>query len=164
MKLNRRQFLTFSAAALLTGCADGADRVAIPPGTTLILLRHADRDGEMLNVKGRARAQALVAALDGVAIDAIYSPGLQRNLDTAAPLAAARGLTVQRIPVENPAARLMAEGSGKTIVWVGNKGNLRSIWDAIGAPEPPPLEYGDLYLVTRARVGSPRVERRRFVA
>jgi hypothetical protein len=160
--LPRRSFLVLTAAALTACAAPG--QVTIPPGTTLIVTRHGDRDGsdEMLNDTGRARAQALVDALKGIPIDAIYSPGIQRNLDTAAPLATARGLTVQRIPAENPAARLMALGAGKTIVWVGNKGNMQSIWDALGAPEPPPLTYGDLFIVTRARVGSPLVERRRY--
>lgn len=159
--LHRRQFMALGAAAVVSACA-APGRVAMPEGTTLIVLRHGDRDDENLNDKGRARAAALVPALAGVPIDAVYSPGIKRNLDTAAPLAQARGLTVQRIPAENPAARLMAEGAGKTIVWVGNKGNLASIWKALGAPDPAPLQYGDLYFVTPARFGSPRVERMRF--
>jgi histidine phosphatase superfamily protein (branch 1) len=158
---HRRQFLAISAAAVLGGCATPG-QVAMPADTTLIILRHGDRDAEELNETGRARAAALVPALASVQIDAIYSPGIKRNLDTAAPLAAARGLTVQRIPTENPAARLMAEGAGKTIVWIGNKGNLASIWQALGAPDPAPLQYGDLFFVTPARFGSPRVIRQRF--
>ena len=159
--LMRRQFLLMSTATL-AACTAAGTHVAIPRGTKLIILRHADRDGDNLSAKGKARAQALVAALDGIPIDAIYSPGIQRNMDTAAPLAKARGLTIQRIPAENPAARLMAEGAGKTIVWVGNKGNLAAIWDALDAPKPAPLAYGDLFIVTRARIGSPIVTRRRF--
>lgn len=158
---HRRHFLSLTAAATLSACATSGG-VAIPPGTTLIAVRHADRAGEELTKAGRDRAEALVAALQGMPIDAIYAPGIKRNLDTAAPLAKARGLTVQRIPAENPAARLMAAGAGKTIVWIGNKGNLQSIWDALSAPEPAPLQYGDLFIVTRARIGSPIVERRRF--
>ena len=156
-----RRTLIFLCLAAFAACASPG-QVAVPQGTTLIILRHADRDGEDLNAKGIARAEALVTALKGIRIDAIYSPGIKRNLDTAAPLAAARGLEVKRIPAENPAARLMAENPGKTVVWIGNKGNLQSIWDAIAAPEPAPLAYGDLFFVTRARVGSPIVERRRF--
>jgi len=155
--LTRRLFLLASLAA----CAP-TGHVPIPKGTRLIILRHADRDGDDLSAKGRARAEALVAALADEPVDAIYSPGIQRNLDTAAPLAKARGLEIQRIPAENPAAKLMAAGAGKTIVWVGNKGNLQSIWDALSAPEPPPLEYGDLFIVEPARVGSPIITRRRF--
>jgi len=158
--LTRRIFL-LAAVSTLSACA-APGHVAMPAGTRLIVLRHGDRDGEDLNAAGRARAKALVAALDGVAIDAIYAPGIKRNLDTAAPLARARGLGVQRIPAENPAAQLMAQGAGKTVVWVGNKGNLQAIWDALGAPEPPPLGYGDLYIVERSDGGRLRVERRRF--
>lgn len=157
----RMRVLKILSLLILAACATPGS-VAIPPETTLIILRHGDRTTENLNEKGIARAEALVAALEGIPVDAIYSPGIQRNLDTAAPLAKARGLTVQRIAPENPAPRLMAQGAGQTIVWIGNKGNLRTIWDSLAAPEPPPLEYGDLFFVTRARVGSPLVERRRF--
>ncbi len=157
--LDRRHFLGLIAAALIAAPAQAG--IAIPPGTKLIIVRHADRTGEDLNEKGKARAQALVAALDGIPIDAIFSPGFNRNLDTAAPLAAARGLTVTRIPANNPAARLMFEGAGKTIVWIGNKGNLQSIWDDLAAPGPAPLEYGDLFIVEPGSSG-PRVTRRRF--
>ncbi len=135
--------------------------VAVPPGTTLIILRHSDRTGEDLNAKGIVRSEALVPALAGIGIDAIFSPGIRRNLDTAAPLSTARGLPVQRIPAKNPAAALMAKGGGKTIVWIGNKGNLRSIWADIAAPGPPPLEYGDLFIVTLGN-GALHVDRRRF--
>ena len=162
--LHRRHFLALAASSV-TACTVGGSTsggVRVPPGTTLIALRHGDRAGDQLSEKGRERADALVTALNGIPIDAIYSPGIQRNLDTAAPLAKARGMPVQRIPAENPARKLMALGAGKTIVWVGNKGNLQSIWDALGAPEPAPLSYGDLFFVTPARIGSPRVERRRF--
>ena len=159
--LHRRLFLGLVVFLAACSTVSSPGQVPFPPDTTLIILRHADRTGEDLNETGLTRAQALVQALDGIPIDAIYSPGIQRNLDTAAPLAQARGLQIQRIPADNPAARLLAEGRGKTIVWVGNKGNLQSIWDAIAAPEPPPLTYGDLFIVTKARIGSPLVERRR---
>ncbi|WP_172298395.1 histidine phosphatase family protein [Pseudoruegeria sp. HB172150] len=159
--IDRRRFLTLCAAfAALPVRADAP--VAMPPGTTLIILRHADRTGDHLNARGQARAEALVAALDAIPIDAIYAPGIRRNLDTAAPLAAARNLTVQRIPGERPAPVLMSAGAGRAIVWVGNKGNLASIWQDLGAPDPAPLDYGDLFIVTRAPDGTPVVARHHF--
>ena len=114
-----------------------------------------------MNQLGRARAQALVAALEGTAIDAIFAPDIQRNLDTAAPLAQARGIEVQTLPALDPAPDLMARGAGQTIVWVGNKDNLQSIWDRLALPGPPPLEYGDLFIVEKAPIGPARVLRRR---
>lgn len=159
--MHRRAMLA-GPLLLLAGCATTGSRVSLPPGTRLIVLRHGDRDGENLNARGRERAAALVPALDGVEIDAIYSPGIQRNLDTAAPLAAARGLPITRIPADDPAARLVRENAGRTVVWVGNKGNLAQIWEALGAEDPPPLQYGDLFIVERGALGQPRVTRRRF--
>ncbi len=164
--IQRRAVLLIVAGALAS-CATtttGTGRVRMPAGTRLIVLRHADRVGEDLTPEGEARARALVGALEGIPVDAIYSPGIKRNLDTAAPLAAARGLAVERIAAETPAATLMARGAGRSIVWIGNKGNLQSIWDALGAAEPPPLDYGDLYIVEPGRPGPPRVTRRHFGA
>ena len=121
-----------------------------PPGstTTLILLRHADRMvlSSDLDEDGRARAAALPAALEGTHIDAIYSPDLTRNLDTVAPLAKQRGLTVKVIPVSRVAARLISENPGKTVLWVGNTTNLEGIYEDIGGEGPPPVVYGDLYI------------------
>ena len=151
-------------AALLLASAALADIVAIPPGTTLIALRHADRTGEDLNAKGIARAAALPAALEGVPIHAIFSPGFDRNLDTAAPLAEARGLQITRMTPKNAAARILAASAGKTVVWVGNKTNLAEIWEDIGAEDPPPLAYGDLFFVTSDPSGMPIVMRKYFGA
>ncbi|MEM7241986.1 MAG: histidine phosphatase family protein [Pseudomonadota bacterium] len=152
--ITRRLFVIF--ALLILAVPSWAQKVAIPDGTTLIILRHADRSGEDLNALGRARAEALVAALDGIDIDHIFSPSIQRNLDTAAPLATARGMEIERIAAGKPAAKLISEGAGKTIIWIGNKGNLKSIWDDLGAPGNAPLMYGDLFFVTPG----PVVERR----
>ncbi len=156
--LTRRLFLLSALAA----CTSKPRSVELPPGTRLIIYRHADRDGEDLSAKGIARAQAFADALKSERIDAIFSPGIQRNLDTARPLADAKGLTISRMPQENPTARLMREGAGKTIVWVGNKGNLAQIWADLGAQDPAPLAYGDLFIVTRGPGGIPRIERKRI--
>lgn len=125
----------------------------------LIILRHADRAEEHLTAKGRARAEALPDALRDQEIDAILSPGIQRNLDTAAPLAKATGVPITRIPMEGAAQGIAAQGPDTTVVWVGNKGNLADIWDAFGIPGDPPLNYGELFIVTRQN-GRFDVERR----
>ncbi len=151
----------FFLLATLAGCSAPGE-VAMPARTKLIVVRHGEKSGEDLNEIGKARADALVAALSGVHIDAIYSPGIQRNLDTAAPLAASRGIEVQRIPAENPTARLIAKGAGKTIVWVGNKGNIASIWASLGATDPAPLDYGDLFILEHSAFGPPKVTRQHF--
>lgn len=79
----------------------------------LLLIRHGEteaarpgvsfamKDGHgdpALRPEGQAQAQQVAARLAGGAIDAIYVTKLRRTHQTAAPLAAALGLT----PVENP--------------------------------------------------------------
>ncbi|MBV2358521.1 histidine phosphatase family protein [Thalassococcus sp. CAU 1522] len=157
--MDRRLFLL--GALALAGCASSGP-ATLRPNTTLYILRHGDRDGENLSDRGRARARALVGALADDPVDAIHSPGIQRNLDTAAPLAAARGLTVQRRPQENPGTRLAAEAAGRSVVWVGNKGNLQAIWDTLSLPGDPPLDYGQLFVVRSGSDGAVTVERRFF--
>ena len=76
----------------------------------LILIRHgrtASNVGFLLDTQapgadldelGRQQAEALVERLDGQPIDAIFASNLVRTQQTAAPVAAALGLTVQVIP------------------------------------------------------------------
>ena len=82
-------FIAVSLFSTLLGCA--AVEVNSKPGTTttVILIRHADRDeySDELNAKGRERAMALTDAVSDRDITAIYSPNVERNLDTARPLA-----------------------------------------------------------------------------
>jgi hypothetical protein len=154
------------AAGLLAGCA-GNTIVTSPSGTTttLILLRHAERtmvSGEQsteLSDQGLARAAALPAALEGRHIDAIYSPHLSRNLDTVAPLAKQRGLTVKVIGTSQLATRLIVENPGKTVLWVGNKDNLDDIYEDVGGEGPPPIVYGDLFVVRVADKGPAQVSK-----
>jgi len=164
--ISRRAVLRGAGFATLLGLTLGAcsapNSVSIPPDTQLIMVRHADRTGEELNARGHERARALVDALDGVQIDAIYSPGIKRNLDTAAPLSGARGIEVTRIPPTGTAARLMAENRGRTVVWIGNKGNIAEIWEALSAPGEAPLNYGDLFFLRRGPFGQVIVTRQFF--
>ena len=150
---------------LLAGCA--APPVTSPPGTvtTLVLLRHADRNPmqDDLTAEGRARAAALPKALADVPIDAIYTLQIKRNIATAEPLARERNLPIQVIEESMIAARLVAENPGKTVVWVGNTDNIAVIYDALRGDGAPPIQYGDLYIVWLPdNEGSSTVEKRRF--
>lgn len=160
--LNRRGLLILGVGAL-TACTRIARITGrqLAPNSRLILYRHADRAGEDLTDRGIARAAAFVSALDGVPVDAIYSPGIQRNLDTAEPLARARGVEITRVAVSNIPHRIARLSAGRSVVWVGNQGNLRDIWDELGLEGPPPLEYGDLFIVETDGNGDVRIDRRR---
>lgn len=160
--LNRRGFLVLGTSSLVA-CAP-ITRITgqrLAPNSRLIVYRHGDRAGEDLNDRGIARAAAFVEALDGVPVDAIYSPGIQRNLDTAAPLARARGVEITRVAVSHVARRIARLSAGRSVVWVGNQGNLREIWEELELQGPPPLEYGDLFIVETDASGTARIDRRR---
>ena len=75
---------------------------------TLLLIRHGLTDtagkrltgwtrGIHLNERGREQAAALAGRLERVPIGAIYSSSLERCVETAKPLAAAKGLDVVRL-------------------------------------------------------------------
>lgn len=159
--MHRRALLATLLVLPLAACGTGP--VVMPEAaTTLILLRHADRAGEELNRKGRARAAALPGALAGHDIAGIYAPDLRRNLATAEPLARARGLEPQIIGRPDPTARLVRAAAGQTAVWIGNKDNLRAIWARLDAPGHPPLDYGEIAVLGLSAERPVSVHRLRF--
>jgi len=77
----------------------------LPAMTTVFLIRHGltqhtgtrlygRAPGVHLSEQGRAQSERLAARFDGVALTAIEASPLERCMETAAPLAAAHGLTV----------------------------------------------------------------------
>ena len=157
--MHRRTFL-IAATALLGACTAERGPMTLAPNATLIVTRHGDRTGEDLSKRGRARARALVNALDGMELTAIFSPGIQRNLDTAAPLAQARNLPVHRLSQEAPTAALARAAAAGPVIWIGNKGNIVTIWEDLALPPPPPLDYGDLHIIRSDSAGRITIERR----
>lgn len=164
----RRLFLaSLAASALLSACANPLAQLLPEPdetamGGTLIVLRHTERTGEDLNAEGVARAQALADALADVEIDGIFTPAMQRNIDTARPLADAKELQIQVIPAVDVARTMFKRLPGGTVVWVGNKDNLAALWEEIGASGEPPITYGDMFFVPMSGLSASRVERTRF--
>lgn len=165
-----RRFLILAITAALAACTLPApSENAAPPDLSgigkIVLLRHADRDSHevVLNETGIARAAALPAALADLEIDAILLPDLSRNRDTAAPLAAARGLTPRIVDTANDlVGQLARAAAGRSVVWVGNSNNLRALWDALALPGDGPFTYGEIAILSPAPGGGLNVERRRF--
>jgi hypothetical protein len=158
----RRDFLTLAAGSVLLGAC------ATPPAGLhgrLIVLRHADRTFSMLNEKGVARAARLPEAVADLAIDAIYCTPRPRNIATATPLAQARGLPVTTMAAEGAGSRLLAAHPAQTVVWVGNQENLGLLYAELGIAHKPPVQFGDLHIVTFPAVGGrPLVEKRHYGA
>ncbi len=160
------------AAALageLAGCVAQRSR----PGTTttVILTRHADRTGESdeLNETGVERARALVEAVRGMGVTAIYSPNSGRNVATVEPLSTALGIPITRTPqvtlfvAQSIAREILDKHAGGVVVFVGNvSGNLQALNQLLGATGAGPIEYGELHILTVPDDGPATVEKRRY--
>ena len=139
--MNRRFFL-LGTVALVPACGMmPGQNLALAPNSTLIVTRHADRNGEDLNARGRERARALVEAVKDFDIDLIFSPGIKRNLDTAAPLAAhwvgkPPGLAARAARINGAGGSLKTRHSG------GRRHRISAIGvAAYGNPARPPGKF-----------------------
>ena len=136
--------------------------------TTVILTRHGDRNtaSNVLNEKGRARAQALVSELGDMNITAIYSPDLVRNIDTAKPLAKHLGVRIKTVDdlskIYEVIDTILDRHSGEIVLWVGNTNNLPQFYTRLGGKGAPPTKYGDLFIMKLKDGASPEIIKKRY--
>jgi broad specificity phosphatase PhoE len=174
-RLQRRPFLApiwlFSATALTAMAGAVVLMIAAwwwltANSTTIIVIRHAEKVLDVgadppLTAAGEARAAVLAHMFGNPRlpghIDAVYVSPDRRSRMTAAPLAAALGVT-QVEAADEPAGlarRVLHEHSGGRILIVGHSDTLPAIVAALsGASDIPPidaLEYGTMYIVTVPR-------------
>ena len=138
--------------------------------TTVILIRHAERDNFfILTPQGHKRAKALVDAVSDMGITAIYSPNLERNLDTVTPLANHLGIDITLTPriskpmVDKIVREILNKHTGEVVLLVGNgSGNLRSLHHRLGGTGEGPYQYGEMYIYTIPEQGPVKVIRSRY--
>jgi len=160
--------LPFLFAILISGCAAMHSK----PGTTttVILIRHAEKDEKgFLSGKGHEHAKALVEAVKNLSVQEIYSPNLDRNIDTVRPLAEHLGIDITLTPtisvplVGNICEEILTEHAGNVVLWVGNvSGNLQLIYKRLGGEGTGPVEYGQLFILTIPDNGSTHVVKTTF--
>lgn len=160
--------ITISILSPLSGCATTETISRSLPGTTttIILTRHGDRNigSKELNDKGRARAKALVRAVEGIKITAIYSPDKKRNLDTARPLAKHLGIKINVVPavMHHVTTTMLTEHPGESVLWVGNINNLKAIYSLLEGEGRAPISYGDLYIMKIKDSGKPEITKKHY--
>jgi phosphohistidine phosphatase SixA len=152
---------------------------AIPPHTTVILVRHAEKadttSDPVLSAAGTARAGALADSLARSGIAGIIVTQLQRTRLTAAPLAARLGLEPVVVPAGGPvadhaaavAAVIRDRFAGKTVLVVGHSNTVPAIIRALGIPDAlaiPDWEYDDIFTVRTDAAGRATLARSRFGA
>lgn len=132
------------------------------PRTTLYLIRHGETEMNVRNIfrgrtdiplndNGRAQARQLAAALAAVELRAVYSSPMNRAVETARPLAEARGLPVQ--PMEEFHNICLGEWEGQA------KGDIQArtpeLWRRwVYAPETLAIPGGESLVGLLARAGN----------
>ncbi len=119
------------------------------------VMRHLDTpEGERdpdLTPQGQARAQALVAWFKGKPLTAILVSDFKRTRQTAAPLAAERGVAVIVYdPRDTRALIVLAKAATGPVLIVGHSNTVPAIVEGLGGPRFPDLkheEFGDIWTV-----------------
>lgn len=146
--------------------------------TTAILVRHAEKavpgagmnEDPPLSAAGEERARELARVLGDVKIDAIYTTPYARTRNTAAPIAAKLHLTPEEVKVgpsyAGEMASLVTTGHrGQTVLVVGHSNTTRDVLRALGVASAPNIdeaEYDNLFIVTIAADGVPKMLRLRY--
>ena len=152
------------------GYTDSEETPASGDATTIVLIRHAERDNFFnITKQGRERAEALVAAVKDLEITAIYSPDLGRNLDTVRPLANHLKIDITFVPritkstLDQLVNQLNTTHAGEVVLLVGNgSGNLRSLHHRLGGQGDGPDQYGELFIYTIPDRGPVTVVKSRY--
>jgi broad specificity phosphatase PhoE len=172
-----KHVLLLALAAALFASSLGA---APHPVTTVILVRHAEKlsqdDASPLTPAGSDRAKELARVLTGVKFDAIYVTQFRRVQDTAAPVAAAAGLT----PLERKAGpafpryaadlakEILADHRGQTILVVGHSNTTVDVMKALGATNVASIddrtEFDNLFVLTEVDGAAPKFVALRYGA
>jgi broad specificity phosphatase PhoE len=138
-----------------------------PLGTTVILIRHADRTSSTtsdppLNTKGKARAQELIHVLGQSGIEAIYHSHFTRAKQTAQPLAAhLPGIATKQIDealeIKND---ILANHVGKAVLVIGHSDTVPDLINQLSEGHMPVIhdsEFDNLFIVTVLGTGKASV-------
>ncbi len=161
----------FVIAALIpiliaTGCYPSASP---EPVTTVLLVRHADRDDGSLNAAGLERADKLAHVALKAGVMAVYTTDTERTRRTARPLADLLNLDplIYQVgsadQIKEFAARLQRDHRGDVVLVVGHNPTVPRTIDALGGNSANCSvgtaydEYDDLCVVTIYGPGRVRV-------
>lgn len=149
------------ALALCVLPVDGTSGRAKTPElpTTIILLRHAEKEAEpkddpSLNAAGRERAELLLRMLSPVHVDAILTSPFARTRQTVAPLAESKNVAPEVVSPKDFAGiakKILTQYRGKTVVVVGHSNTVPGIIEALGGPKMDEInetEFDNLFIVT----------------
>jgi len=161
-------------AGLLAGLLAAGYFVATRPATTVILVRHAEKNIEPnnpnpdLSPPGQERAQTLVRILSESGITAVYATQYLRTQGTASPLANRLGLQVNQIEARNTeelVKQIKSNHSGGVVFVSGHSNSVPAVISALGGgalPDIPESEYDNMFIVTVQRFRQTRVVKLKY--
>ncbi|MBX3174357.1 MAG: histidine phosphatase family protein [Gemmatimonadaceae bacterium] len=135
------------------------------PVTVVVIVRHAEKaaapaNDPPLTETGKARAEALVAALAGAKVGAVLHTPTTRTRDTAMPVARANNITPEVLPLgggvaahAEQVAQAVMKHPGKTVVVVGHSNTVMRYIEALGGPKNADLcdhQYNGIYTLVIA--------------
>ena len=139
------------------------------PVTTVLIVRHAEKDTETegvpLSDDGHARAQMLMHVAGDAGVAAVCATGYVRTQQTVQPLADQLGLPVQEIAAtdaEGLVDHLLSNYAGEVVVIAGHRNTMPAVIEQLGGdpiPSIPDEEYDDLFVVTVSRFRRTKVLR-----
>jgi len=136
--------------------------------TTFILVRHAERAADMskdpdLTEEGKQRATRLATMLKETKVDAIYSTAYKRTQATMAPLANAKGLSVETYePAKNDVIdKMLEKHAGGTVVVCGHSNTIPGIVNYLCGTDQyktfDDSDYNNLVIVSVGEKGKGKV-------
>lgn len=172
MRTSLRVFIALALAA-------AASSATVSAQAAVILVRHAEKAtvggaDPSLSELGQARAKALAATLANANVTAIVTTTYKRTFETAAVLAAALNIPIEKVAIEggtpahvNAIAAAVRKYSGGTVLVVGHSNTIPAIVTALGGPKVPDLcdaNYATMFQLVPGKDGKASVVRSRFGA
>lgn len=147
---------TASATAPGSDAATAAAAYPITAVPSVYVMRHlqrADGPDPALSAEGRANAERLVTALAADPPSAIWVSTTRRARETAAPLAAALGLTPREYdPRDTPGLVAAVTREPGSVLIVGHSNTVAEIVARLGGTRPAELsekDYGEIWRIDR---------------
>jgi broad specificity phosphatase PhoE len=164
--------LAVGAALALAVSMGGPFLTAAAAQEAVYLVRHAERVDDakdsLLSAEGRARAAHLAGMLRDAGITHIFVSEYRRTAETAAPLAARLGITVEKIPADQAGAllaRVRAAGPKARILIAGHSDTVPALLKALGCTQQITIakaEYDNLFVVIPGNKAGPVLVRLRY--
>ncbi|MEM7474727.1 MAG: phosphoglycerate mutase family protein [Planctomycetota bacterium] len=144
--LTRCLGLSFFLATLVTSSAN-AQSVASEESTTFLVVRHAERDGDLdkLTKTGLQRAKILASLGSGLKVQAIYSTDTKRTKGTAEMLAKSidSDIELYRRPTSEWLTSLKKKHAGQVVLIVGHSNTTGVIAGMLANEKPFKIEHDE---------------------